>query len=149
MGEAKKRRARIQAWSDGLSVEELLICQAALGLYNRFLEPSGATGMCYRMTFFLSLYLKERHGLETVVRVGYINDGTDEIYASHAWLEYNGKKIDLTLANTERPEIQLTGDMLVLDYPFNKGRANYTYHFELTQEQRAATSLASAELSCC
>lgn len=82
--------------------------------------------MCYRMTFVLHLYLAAR-GVDTTPVVGYINDGTDDVMVSHAWLEYDGKKTDLTLARAERPDLNPLGEVLILDFPFRQGH-KYTYH---------------------
>jgi hypothetical protein len=101
MGQAKHRRAQIDGWKATLSPTEVQIAEAAQRLLERFIEPDEATGMCYRMTFLLHLYLAER-GIGTTPVVGYVNDGTDDAMISHAWLGYEGKKNDLTLARAER-----------------------------------------------
>jgi hypothetical protein len=44
-----------------------------------------------------------------------------------------GKKTDLTLGRTERPEVNLPGDILILDFPFRRAHA-YTYHREKTPQ---------------
>jgi hypothetical protein len=58
--------------------------------------------------------------------VGYVNDGTDDVMISHAWLEHEGKKTDLTLARAERPDLNPLGEVLILDFPFRQGH-KYTY----------------------
>ncbi len=88
--------------------------------------------MCYRLTFFLHLYLAERH-VGTKPVVGFINDGTDNVMVSHAWLELGGKKTDLTLAKTERPDLNLPGDVLILDFPIRRAH-RYTYHLKRTPQ---------------
>jgi hypothetical protein len=88
--------------------------------------------MCYRLTFFLHLYLRSK-GMPTNPVIGYLNDGTDDIMVSHAWLELGGQKTDLTLGRTERPEVNLPGDILILDFPFRRAHA-YTYHREKTPQ---------------
>jgi hypothetical protein len=42
-----------------------------------------------------------------------LNDGTDDIMISHAWLDYDGRKTDITLANTERPDIIPIGQVII------------------------------------
>lgn len=51
---------------------------------------------------------------------------------SHAWLELNDRKIDVTLHLTEYPDIQLPGALLILDKPLLKGRVEYSYHKAMT-----------------
>jgi hypothetical protein len=71
-----KRRAQIDGWKATLSPTEVQIAEAAQRLLERFIEPDEATGMCYRMTFLLHLYLADR-GIGTTPVVGYVNDRTD------------------------------------------------------------------------
>ncbi len=52
-------------------------------------------GLPYRISFFLQEFLRETHDISVDVVVGYVNDGESDIMASHAWLEYNGKKLTL------------------------------------------------------
>ena len=82
--------------------------------------------MCYRQTFFLHLYLLDK-GIQTTPVVGYVNDGTDDVFVSHAWLDYAGKKTDLALGRAERPHLNPPGDILILDFPFRRA-GKYTYH---------------------
>jgi hypothetical protein len=76
----------------------------------------------------LHRYLKDERGIETEVVVGYVNDGTDDIYMSHGWLEHEGLKTDLTLYLTEHPDVQLAGNLLVADQVLRPGAATHTYH---------------------
>lgn len=117
-----------------LSPTEVRIADAAQRLLERFIEPDKATGTCYRMTFVLYLYLAER-GIGATSVVGYINDGTDEAMVSHAWLGYEGKKTDLTLARAKRPDLNPIGEMLILDFPIRQGH-KYTCH--TTKSETAA-----------
>jgi hypothetical protein len=130
MGQAKRRSASIQKWLGGLSPEEKQIVDVAQRLLTQFIEPSAATGMCYRLTYFLHLYLLEL-GIKTSPVIGYVNDGTDDVFMSHAWLEYEGKKTDLTLARAERPDLNPPGDVLIVDFPYRR-LGKYTYHLNKT-----------------
>jgi hypothetical protein len=126
MGQAKRRGADIQKWLASLSPEERQIADVAQRLLLRFIDPSEATGMCYRLTYFLHLYLVDK-GIKTTPVVGYVNDGTDDAFVSHAWFVYEAKKIDLTLGRAERPDLNPPGDILILDFPFRRA-GKYTYH---------------------
>ena len=88
--------------------------------------------MCYRLTYLLHLYLLQR-GIDTTPVIGYVNDGTDDIFMSHAWLEHQGKKVDLALGQTQRPDLNVPGDVLVLDYPIRRARS-YSYHLTKSPE---------------
>jgi hypothetical protein len=126
MGQAKRRGADIQKWLVGLSPEEKQVADVAQRLLTRFIDPSEATGMCYRLTYFLHLHLLEK-GIKATPVIGYVNDGTDDVFMSHAWLDYEGKKTDLTLARAERPDLNPPGDILILDFPLRRA-GKYTYH---------------------
>lgn len=126
MGQAKRRSSEIQEWRTSLSPAEKQVADVAERLLGRFIDPSEATGMCYRLTYFLHLYLLEK-GIETLPVIGYVNDGTDDVFVSHAWLECEGRKTDLTLARQERPDLNPPGDILIQDFPFRRLR-KYAYH---------------------
>jgi hypothetical protein len=134
--EAKRRLDENKRWFDSLTPQERKIAETADRLLNRVLKPIGATAMCYRMTFFLHLYLAEL-GIQTIPVVGYINDGTDDIMISHAWLDYDGRKTDITLANTERPDIIPIGQVIILDRVVHNGHT-YSYHLEQSAKGLAA-----------
>ena len=94
--------------------------------YERFIVAMHATGMCYRMTFFLSTYLRREHSITAPVVVGYVHDGTGDVMTSHAWIEFDGKKTDISLTMTDEPSVQLQGQLIVLDQVLKAGHA-YTY----------------------
>lgn len=138
MGEAK-RRAR--AYDDAkakliasLSDEGKVVASSAIGIFEGFIAPQRYTGGCYLVTMTLHRYLADEHGIKTVPVIGYVNDGTDDIFISHAWLEHEGLKTDLTLHQTEYPDIQLPGAVLVMDQPIRQGVVQHTYHVERTDE---------------
>jgi hypothetical protein len=126
MGQAKRRSTEPKKWLDSLSPDERVIADAAQRLLQRFIDPSEATGMCYRLTFFLHLYLTDK-GIKTAPVIGYVNDGTDDVFVSHAWLVYESRKTDLALGSAERPDLNPPGDILILDFPFRRA-GKYTYH---------------------
>ena len=47
---------------------------------------------------------------------------------SHAWIEFNGKKTDISLGYTSHPEAQPTGAVIAHDHVLRKGMADYTYY---------------------
>ena len=54
-----------------------------------------------------------------------MNDGTDEIMISHAWVELILKKTDVTLAITDG---QRSGSLLILDRAMSRGDCSDSYH---------------------
>jgi hypothetical protein len=132
MGAAKQRAAQLVAWLNTLSSDERKVFDVSKTAYERIVKALGATGMCYRMAFFLTWYLANETGIQVMPVVGYVNDGTDETMIPHAWIELSGKKTDINLTQTEYPDVQLTGPLLILDREITKGRATYTYHPEPT-----------------
>lgn len=137
MGEAKRKEADLQKWLDALTEEERVIYASARALFDRFIHPKQVSEMCYHSAFFLHEYIKNRHGIIVEPVIGYVNDGTDEVLMSHAWLEFSGKKTDVSLAFTSRPAINPPGQLIYLDRVFGRGRV-YSYHREMSETGRAA-----------
>ena len=132
MGEAKRRAAGFAKWQAALSADERTAADLALAAHERIIDRFGATGMCYRMAFFLAEILESEFGIKAQPVVGYVNDGGNAFMSSHAWVELNGKKIDVSLTLLEEPTL-LPGDLLILDRAIKPGRAAYTYHRERDQ----------------
>ena len=117
-------------WLATLSAEEQQLARIAAIIEERV----EIVGGCYLLTFFLHQFLKHEMGIGSKPIVGWVNDGTFPIMASHAWLEFNGKKTDISLTRTEFPEVQLIGPLLILDRVIRPGRATYSYHLCRTAE---------------
>ena len=133
MGEAKKKAEALREWRGGQTADEQTIADVALKLFDVFVRPLEAMAMCYRLTFFLAEYLQDRHAISVDAVVGYINDGTGDLMASHAWVESCGKRVDLAPAFTEHPTAQLPGEVVVLDRVVRAG-TRYSYHRERSPE---------------
>ncbi|KFL25146.1 hypothetical protein JP74_21195 [Devosia sp. 17-2-E-8] len=143
MGKAARAKAdQRQAWISSLSEDENYAREAAENLLRRFLIPSEATGMCYRMTFLLHLYLAEK-GVDTIPVVGWITDSRDDISISHAWLTVNGKKIDLTLGRVSH-ESMLVGEVIILDHVVSPG-ALHTCFLDKEEKHLAADAILSSQ----
>jgi hypothetical protein len=130
MGQAKQNAKALADWTATLSEDERTIVDVAQRVYRAIVLPLEVTGMCYRLAFFLAEFLRDRHGIEVMPVVAFVNDGEDDVMASHAWVEFNSKKTDLSLTKTEHAGQQLTGSLLILDRVFTKGEATYSYHRE-------------------
>lgn len=128
MGEANRKRREREAWFETLSARQRLVADAALAAYDRFVRPAQATGMCYRMSFFLREYLACEFQTDVDVVVGYINDGSDNIMISHAWIECENTITDISLHSTDGSTEP--GDLIVLDRPIRPGAIKYSYHRE-------------------
>lgn len=147
MGQAKQKAAAVAEWEKSLSPEERIVLNVARRLHEKFVMALGATGVCYRTSFFLSEYLAKEHGINVDTIVGFINDGEGDVMASHAWVEVSGKKIDLGLTLTEHPDAQPPGPLLILDRRFTQGRAIYTYHSERSPQALRAVERLLADLN--
>jgi hypothetical protein len=144
VGEAKRRRKEIEKlkgaeekWLATLSPDESAAARISRQAYEHIVIRHQLTGGCYLLAFFLNQYLRKMHHIATNIVVGWINDGTWEGMASHAWLLLNGKKIDIALAMTEHPDAQIPGDLIILDRIVQQGKAHYSYHREESAESRA------------
>jgi len=137
MGEAKRKARDLQNWLDALTAEERIVYDIARALYDRLIRPERVTEMCYHSVFFLHEYIKNTHGIIAEPTIGYINDGTDDIFMSHAWLAFRNKKTDLSLTMTSRPEINPPGQLIYHDRVFAQGHV-YSYHREMSEGGKAA-----------
>ncbi|MDO6732456.1 hypothetical protein Q4577_20710 [Marinovum sp. 2_MG-2023] len=137
MGEAKRKAADLQKWLDALTAEERVVCDASRALFDRFIHPEQVSGVFYHSAFFLHEYIKNNHGIIVETVVGYDIDGNDEVLMSHAWFELSGKKTDVSLASTARPEINTPGQLIYLDRAFGRGQV-YSYHQEMSETGSAA-----------
>lgn len=146
MGQAKIRKNEINAlksanqnWLLSLDDEaKKTIADVALRAHENIVVKLNMTGACYLLAMFLARYLSQEKGIEVTPVVGYVNDGTGQIMTSHAWIEYDGMKTDISLTKTEYEHAQLTGDLLIHNYSWTKGKASYTYHYEQNSAGLAA-----------
>jgi hypothetical protein len=130
MGEATRRKAAEAAWLATLDEQERTLVRASKGL-GAALPLDGA---CYRASLFLRLFLEQEHGIVANAIVGFVNDGTDELYASHAWLEFHGQRTDLTLCRPMNPEVQHRGSLVIHGRVIAEGWQQYTYHLHRPPE---------------
>ena len=94
---------------------------------------------------FLHRFLADEHGIATTPVVGYVNDGTDDIFMSHAWLDVAGRKVDLTLHLTEHQGVQLPGALLVLDHVLRPGQVSHSYYFEMSPAAEVANAIIAQD----
>ncbi len=132
MGEAKSRRQSYEVAKKRLldrhEGKHRIVAETAINLFDRFILPHHFTGACYQITMTLEKYLIEAHGIASSTIVGYVNDGTDDIMTSHAWLEFDGMKVDIGLHVMDRPDITLPGAVIILDDRLRPGAVEYSYH---------------------
>ncbi|MBL4829510.1 MAG: hypothetical protein JKY55_06450 [Aliivibrio sp.] len=145
MGQAKHRmEAYANAKAELLQMnsdDARVVAETTIKLFDRFIHPKRYLGGCYYITMLLHHFLTFELGIPTLPIVGYVNDGTDNVMISHAWLEFEGTKSDLTL-NLPNPSTQQpSGALLVLDQVLIKGQLSYSYHIEQTESGRAQTEL--------
>ncbi len=131
MGQAKQKRLKIDNMTTGLSDEAKTVFFTANKLFDRVIKSRNVHGMCYHSTFFLYQYLKDKFNISTTPIIGYVNDGSDDVMISHAWLEYDGKKTDVSLGVTADHNICPVGDVIILDQIVHSGH-KYSYHVTMT-----------------
>ncbi len=145
MGQAKRRtEAYAKAKAELLQMNcdnALVVAETTIKLFDRFIQPQRYTGGCYYITMLLHRFLTFELGIPTRPIVGYVNDGTDDVMISHAWLEFEGVKSDLMLNLPNPSSQQPSGALLVLDRALIKGQLSYSYHIEQTESGRAQTEV--------
>jgi hypothetical protein len=145
MGEARRRaneivtlRAADSAWLESLAPAHRTVADVALRLHSKFVVPHRHVAACYPLAFFLHLYLWREHRVRTRAVVGFVCDGTSPVQMSHAWLDFDGAKTDVSLTITEHPRYVPPGALLILDRVWQRGMADYTYHLSESAESVAA-----------
>jgi hypothetical protein len=128
MGEARRRREHDRLWRAGLGDDEQIIVKAC----ERLLHILPPIGVCYRSSLFLQYHLKFQHGLAGEAVIGFVNDRTDEMYASHAWFMFRGKRTDLAISRPRFPELQRPGPLVILDHVLTPGYA-WDYYIDRPQ----------------
>ena len=144
MGEAKRKAGQLESWHASLSADEKSAAEVSWSLFRKFVAPLEVTGMCYRLSFLLTEILQNERGVQVQPVIGYINDGTTQLMASHAWVEMSGKRIDLSLAFTEHPDVQLPGEVLILDRVIRTG-VRYSYSTAQSNEAIQALNRLSTD----
>lgn len=134
MGNAKRRaqeiaqlKERESAWRTTLSAEEHTVRELAERLDARLVRGRRFSEGCYHLAFFMTRYLMLQ-GVEVTPVIGWVNDGTWKGAASHAWIEYGGKKTDVSLTYTTHPDVVPTGGLIIHDYVLRTGKASYVYY---------------------
>lgn len=140
MGEAKRKRAVREKWFAELDEDERTVVLVAERLHQVFpLE-----GACYHLSLFLRYYLEKRYGIIVAAVIGFVNDGTDELYSSHAWVLFRDKITDLALSRPLNAEIQKPGPLIIHGREVKPGWRGWTYHEKRPPEgNRAIKDLLS------
>ena len=127
MGEAKRRRKEIEAlmekeqlWRKSLTVEEQVIAELATRLDEKLVRGMKFHQGCYHLAFFMAKYLESK-GIRVDPIIGWVNDGQWDGVASHAWIEFLGKKTDVSLSYTLNPKLNQPDLQLYRIMSFIKG----------------------------
>ena len=122
MGQARQRKLESQkfealdrTWLLSLSSEERQIVEVASRVHQKVVMEGGMWGGCYHLSFFLKRYLKKQRNIEVEVVVGWVGEDSWQGVASHAWVEFGGRKIDVALSRTEDSRTLPTGSFILLD----------------------------------
>ena len=118
-----------KCWEESLSGKDRLVLAVARKVYTAL----PAMGACYRSSLFLRYYLKTRHDIDGVAKVGFVNDGTDNLFPSHAWYELDGRITDLAISRPLNVDTQRRGPLLILGHEMQGGWP-WTYHAERNLE---------------
>jgi hypothetical protein len=123
MGEAARKKAERAKWVATLDDKERTVVSVA----ERLLACLPPFGACYRASLFLQYHLEREHGIHGSAVIGYVNDGTDKLYGSHAWYQFRDKMTDIALCRPLRPEVQKSGSLVIHGRTISSGWT-YSYH---------------------
>jgi hypothetical protein len=114
-------------WAAGLTSRERTVLRVSERL--RFVLGDWA-GACYWVTFFLKYNLEVRHQIVGTAVLGFINGGTGNVFAGHAWLETDDRMTDIALCRPLNPHrnpagpVTILGRVLVPGWPYTYHRSN-------------------------
>lgn len=131
---AKKIESLDRQWLLSLSSKERAIVDVACRIHQRIVLEGGMWGGCYHLSFFLKRYLKRERNIDVDVVVGWVSEDSWTGVASHCWVEFEGRKIDMALSCTENPQVLPTGGFILLDRVLLQGMADYRYHREVPEQ---------------
>lgn len=131
MGEANRRKREQALWTASLTEKERVVAATALHIHERLAKQSGLVQACYFYALFMKKYLKQEKGIDVTTVVGW--GSNDKIVFGHAWIDVDGKRVDVSLTRTIRPDLAPPGELIVLDRVMKAG-ATYAYHPETTEE---------------
>lgn len=134
MGEAKRRVQEItkiknefKTWQESLTSDEKLVAEIAIRLEERLVRGRRFYGGCYHLAFFMTHHLSLQ-GINLRPVIGWVNDGLWQGMTSHAWIEFNGRKTDVSLTYCDQSDVIPTGELIVHDRVIRHGKASYTYY---------------------
>lgn len=137
MGEANRRKSEIKVLKKAndllakLQGDEKTVAQVSLDVFQKIVLGFDMVEGCYNLAIFLREYLGREHGIKVDIVVGWLVNHNLDGGMSHAWIEHNGKKTDISVWNNERPDIFLPGSVIIQDIEYRKGVTCYSYFKEL------------------
>lgn len=150
MGQAKRRKVEIallknrqRDWITGLEGDQKTVAQVAINAFENVVLARNMTGGCYNLAFFLRDYLKREKDIDVEMVVGWVTDNSWDGGISHAWIEHQGKRTDISLWHTEHPDVQLPGSVIIEGFDYKHAVTVYDYHRELPEGARAYLDTAS------
>lgn len=125
------------AWEAGLTATDACILEVAYKLYVSQQQP----GTCYNAAFFLCYYLKKHHGIDGHVEVGFIHDGVNDRFSSHAWYVHKGRIVDIAISRPLNPHLIYPGPLTILGCDIIEGWKWQYFTADSEQGRAARTQL--------
>jgi hypothetical protein len=98
---------------------------------------------CYYLAFFLRQFLKDAFGIQVEMVVGWVDD--TPLPVSHAWIEFNGKKTDISLGAALKPNGDLAAPVIIHDFAYRTGGFDLLYLKEISDAARMVQAEASVD----
>jgi hypothetical protein len=111
-------------WRANLDASEHSVVSVAERLHN-VLPTFGAI---YRAAFFLHHYLANTHAVSGEVIVGFVHNGMDDVYRSHAWYVFQDRVTDLAISRMGGVGSDRAGSLLIHGFEFAPGAMTWSYH---------------------
>jgi hypothetical protein len=136
------RKSRGNDWLSRLDTQEKVVSFVAVTAFEKLILPFQMTGGCYYFAFFLRRFLKEEFGIQVDMVVGWVLTEIS-IPIPHAWIEFKGKKTDISMGAAKKPNGDFAAPVIIHDFVFRAGGFNLSYVKEISHADRTTHVEAS------
>lgn len=135
------RKSKAGSWLSQLDPSERIVANVAITAFEEIVLPMQMTGGCYYFAFFLREFLKVEYGIQVEMVVGWLDD--KPLPVSHAWIEYNGKKTDISLGAVMKSNGNFSAPVIIHDIGYRTGGDDYSYLRVVSHPARMAHAAAA------
>ena len=135
INQREDRKVRGKEWLSKLDTQEKVVSFVAVTAFEKLVLPYEMTGGCYYFAFFLRQFLKDEFGIQVDMVMGWVLTDTS-LPIPHAWIEYNGKKTDISMGAAKKPNGDFAAPVIIHDFVFRAGGFDLSYVKQISHADR-------------